>query len=284
MNPLPLDPFSIIAWLTAGGALGGAAEYVRQIVYRDKALRSNSDALSLWPFLVLLLFSAVVGLSGAIAIQFIFVLLQSFKADNTNTNILFLFSISVAAGFGARHILPLLTERLKQQVTGIDQKATDAQREAMEAIDEVREAQFVIHLMHALSPNATASERHEAIEELAPRVQDDPTNRLNTILLGRLYRARKDYQSAINVLDNFLRHKEQQGESRDEDYAAALYNKACYYTLWWDETNDERHKDLALESLSASIEIWPENKNDAKSDPDFKPFEEVEEFNRMVEN
>ena len=128
-----LDPISIFLLLSAGGALGGIAEYLRQIAYRGKGLVTNDHELRSRPVIVLVLTSAVIGLSGAIAIQFIFVLLSSFSAANTAKNIVFLFSISVAAGFGSRRILPLLTERLKKQIEGATEKATEAGQKAAEA-------------------------------------------------------------------------------------------------------------------------------------------------------
>ena len=282
-----LDAFSIFLLVSFGGAIGGTAEYLRQIAYRNRVWVTNSDEVSSVPVMLLLLASAIIGLSGAIAIQFIFVLLGSFSAANTAKNIVFLFSISVAAGFGARIILPRLTERLKKQIEGTDQKATKADQKAMAATDEVREARFVIHLNHALSPNATESERQEAIEQLTARVPSDPTSRLNTILLARLYRARKNYKSAIRVLDNFLQRKEQKGERDDKDYADVLYNKACYYALSYGETDEpakkEEYKQAVLESLARSSEISEENKIDARTDSDFDPLRGDGEFTALIE-
>ncbi len=286
MDPSTLDPFSIITWLIAGGALGGIAEYLRQIAYRGKGLVTNDHELHAVPVILLLLASAVIGLSGAIAIQFIFILLQSFKDENTASNIIFLFSISVAAGFGARSILPLLTKKLEKKIEGADEKATEAGQTATAAKDEAQEAWFFAKIMTALSPVATESERQWGIEELTARLQNVPTHRSYVLWLGRLYRARKDYQSAINVLDDFLRRKEQKNE-RDKDYADVLYNKACYYAVLWEDTTDEtkkgQYKKIALDSLSTSIVISPENKIDAISDPDFKKLKELEEFKQMPE-
>lgn len=286
MDPPPLDPFTIISWLIAGGALGGGAEYLRQIVYRRGALATNSDELSLWPALGLMLISAVIGLSGAIAIQFIFVLLQSFKDDNTTTNILFLFSISVAAGFGARHLLPQLTEGLKKKIEGFDQKVMKVDEKTKEMTNELHEARFTLHLTHALSPSATESERREAIEILTKRIPSDPMNRLNTILLGRLHRAQKNYQSAIDVLDNFLRRKEGKGE-RDKDYEDVSYNMACYYALLHaeaeDEARKEEYKNNALKSLARSFEKSDENKINARTDSDFDSLRNYEDFVTLIE-
>ncbi len=43
-----LDVFSIVEWVSAGGALGGAAEYLRKLTYEkglDRALRETLG----WP-------------------------------------------------------------------------------------------------------------------------------------------------------------------------------------------------------------------------------------------
>lgn len=316
MEPETLDIFFILAWVTFGGALGGIAEYLRQIKYRDQALRTNSDVISPSPFILLLLFSTVIGVAGAIAFQFILILLKSYRDANTPENILFFFAVSVAAGFGARHLLPQITEKLGEQVKnltaetheareqvknlqtetkelaqGTENLAKQAEKAASRAEGAARrgeEAMITTRVLHALTPTVLPGDKKRCIEELTKFLEDEPKHRRFVIYRGRLYRALGDYTTAISTLDKYLNLKTQEGEY-DEHYADVLYNKACYYSLLCGETEEEskkeEYKKLAFESLSTSIDISPENKNDARIDPDFEPLRvrNPEEFETLIQ-
>jgi hypothetical protein len=92
-----LDPILLLVIVACGGAFGGLCD-------------------------LLAIISAGIGAAGAIALQFIFVLLQSFKSAGTTPNIVFLFSISVAAGFGAKRLLPIMTSRLERQIQEVKKR------------------------------------------------------------------------------------------------------------------------------------------------------------------
>lgn len=270
-----LDAYSIFLLLCVGGAIGGIAEYLRQIVYRNKELATNSDKLLLRPAVVLLFSSAIIGLSGALALQFILIWLNAFQDTNDAKTIVFLVSISVAAGFGARILLPEITERLRDQIKKLraetdksTTKAEEAAEKAEVAATEAKKAATITRAVAALTPETPIGDKKSTIKELMPIREKEPKNRVVVILIGRLYRRLKDYPTAISVLDNFLKLKEKDGEE-DKDYADALYNKACYYALLYDDTKKEEYKNMALKSLARSIEISEENEDDAKSDPDF---------------
>ena len=100
-----------------------------------------------------------------------------------------------------------------------------------------------------------------------------------------MYKLQKNYQSAIKICDDFLEHKKLASEL-DKDYADVLYNKACYYALLYDETDEatkkEECKKASLASLSRSIEISPDNKTDAETDQDFNALRSLPEFRDLI--
>lgn len=286
-----LDIFDIIMWVSIGGALGGTAEYLRQIAYRDNEWRTNSDATSLGPGILLALFSAAIGVSGAIGFQFVLILLKSYRDTNTAENILFFLAVSVAAGFGARRLLPAMSESLegkikhvKEETDRVDEKATEATEEAREAerratvaAQEAHKAMITTRAIGALISGAPDGDKKLSIVGLTPLVEKEQRNRHLVIILGRLHRALEDYPTAISVLDKFLNLKERE-EEYDKDYADVLYNKACYQALLYNEAEEvaekEEYKRTALETLARSIELSPENKGDAENDPDLTPLED----------
>lgn len=291
-----LDIFDIIMWVSIGGVLGGIAEYLRRIAYRDGAHRAlviNGHELFQRPFILLLVASAIIGLSGALAFQFILISLKWISLTHTPEDILFLLSVSVAAGFGARILLPEITERLRDQLKKLraetDQlttKAEGAAEKAEAAATEAKQAAIITRAVAALTPGTPVGDKKSSIKELMPIHEKEPKTRRFVILLGRLHRALKDYPTAISVLENFIALKEKDDE-HDDDYAAALYNRACYWRLLWEktteETKKEEYKKMALESLARSIKISEENKADAKSDPDFDKWKNDPEFKKVIE-
>lgn len=309
--PLPADlsTSAVITLISIGGALGGSAEYLRQIAYKDEKLITNGNELLLRPAIILWLSSAAIGVSGAIAFQLIIYMLNAFDDKSTPGNIVYLLSVSVAAGFGARILLPEITERLRDQVKklrtetdGLAQQTNEARdlldnlrtetdeliKETRLAIEESGEARIVSRALNSLLDSGKESERRWCREELTKRVQSNPTNRSYVIPLGRLHRSYKDLKSGLRVLDDFLQSKEQKGE-RDGDYADVLYNKACYLVLSSEDAKDETEKKgflkMGLECLSTSIGLRPENKEDARTEEDFdalRPYAH-DEFNQMVE-
>lgn len=289
MDPPTLAPFSIFLLISVGGAIGGTAEYLRKIAYRKKAWVTNSDEVSSVPVMLLLVTSAIIGLSGALALQFILIWLNAFHDTNETKDIVFLVSISVAAGFGARILLPEITERLRDQVKTLraetdksTTKAEEAAKKAEAAATEAKNSAIITRAVAALTPGTPVGDKKSSIEELMPIHEKEPKNRRFVILIGRLHRALKDYPAGISVLENFIALKEKDGE-HDDDCAAALYNRACYWRLLWGETKKEEYKKMALESLARSIKISEENKTDAKSDPDFDIWEKDDEFKKLTE-
>jgi len=106
-----------------------------------------------------------------------------------------------------------------------------------------------------------ALEAFDKAIELKPDDADVWSNK--GVTLGKLGR----YDEALKAHDKAIELK--------PDLAEAWYNKACAYSRKGDKEN-------ALKNLSKAIDLDAKNKEDAKSDEDFKNLWDDEDFKRIV--
>lgn len=139
----------------------------------------------------------------------------------------------------------------------------------------LRQAVAISEAVVALRPDASSEDRSFAIKRLHRVTDELPRERTAAILLGRLYRREGDWPKAIERLSHFLDAKEQE-EDPDPDYnedrAAALYNRACYYAQIFATAHANEDAENALRDLGESVKIFPGNKAVASSDRDFDPL------------
>jgi len=89
------------------------------------------------------------------------------------------------------------------------------------------------------------------------------------IVLGRLYRALDDYDSAMDVLTKFIANKTKAGQSGDGDTAAAYYNLACYCVRKAETTKKNGQLlDQAKADLEQALKRSDEYFQYAEQDPD----------------
>jgi len=130
----------------------------------------------------------------------------------------------------------------------------------------------LISALTSLEHGATDQDRLGAIDLLLALRGQFATDRKLNLLLGRLYRMNKDFDNAIQALSVFLDEKKKKGEAKDKDYADLLYNRACYHALKAGVLGPDQgaaEREAACKDLVASIELVPENKLEAKGEPDF---------------
>lgn len=317
---------SILLLVVIGGTIGGIAEFCRQLRFSDvQAILSarahkhgvdstgkntvsgadedvstdrsrfsiNETFLAWWHVAPLVITNVIIGICGAIAVQFALVLLRSFRSTGSVDDQIFILSISTAAGFAARRILPSLSDRLESQVaqvrinteeaSRISQEANrlsqEAGKRAQEAGKEADEAVFFAKVQDALKANANPSTRFYCIAKIKKSLQENPLQREYTIMLGRLLRANDNYHGAVEVLENFVAKK----NIEDKDVADVLFNIACYKSQQWDRMGSEQDKKEAVSALVRSIRLSPENVKDAVNDTDIAPIREQEQVRSIID-
>lgn len=290
----------ILAWIVSGGAIGGIIDLAFKLDFeaitekqsnqsvKNRCISYNGVCLGFWAFVGLVAINGLIGAGGAVGLQFILIGVQKFSTETTIENQILLFSIAIVAGFSARRLLPQITNRLARDLDltkkTFEEKSYELEKKAEEVERGAEKgAQKTVNLVRALQSllkGAPASELRWGIEHLTAGVQDDPKVREYAIVLGRLYRKDNNLPSAIDVLTKFLESK---GLEQDQDYADALYNRACYKTLLFGNTKEPQSRIEALKDLEKSINLSPDNKGDARLDEDFKALWKDAEFKRLVE-
>jgi hypothetical protein len=118
--------------------------------------------------------------------------------------------------------------------------------------------------------------RHDAEVKLQVWRRELPDSRRLAILLGRLYKHFRNYEAGIRVLSDAMVERDRKHMLRDIDYAALLYNRACYQALnaeQMERSNASRARTLryqAWKDLNLSIALDPDNHKEAIADPDLQ--------------
>lgn len=157
-----------------------------------------------------------------------------------------------------------------------------AQRADDESKKKADEAAFLADTLDALR-TATRSLENNAPDDNAIRLAVDrsercqkifPTNRTLGILMGRFQRFKYGYDSAINTLNQFVSDWRRSGKPEDKDFAAFLFNLACYKNQKAVSVRlpeeAEKERESAWKDLTSSCELDADNKKEALSDKDLE--------------
>ncbi len=298
--PVPSMDLSLILLLIGiGGALGGAAGFFGRFSLRDGAIvieRADAssdtggagavagyDRVGFGAAVLLTLVSVVIGCAGALAIQFVLVVLDAAKLEASAKHELFVLSISVAAGFGARRLLASLTARLEEQVRRAQITAAEAKQTAETTRRSVaEEAQFTAMVDTALRGHAGPATVAHVVQTLRQRLAQDPTDRNYAAPLGRLLKLQGQIDEALAVTDRFLAAKAARGE-RDLHFGATLYNKACYLAIRYGTNWREADRTDALQALREALALNDSNWDYAAIDEDLLSLRGAPEFAAIME-
>jgi len=136
-------------------------------------------------------------------------------------------------------------------------------------------------------PRAVAVRYIEALKTFLNELGDDPQwslHRRSHLLLAGLYKRIGDLDSAIAVVTAFVNRKKAHNEI-DMHTADALYNRACYEALKFEEATGAKAtewKKRSLADLRESLLISPENAAGSQTDDDFKSLRDDPDFKGIV--
>lgn len=284
-----------ISWIVSGGFFGGLLYCLNRYDIQDEGskicyqgnLVTNKQVFSL------ALINSILGIGGAFSVLLILITLDKFDfLDDSIQNQLFLFTISVVSGYGGRRFLNIVTSKLEKQIdeaNKISQEAKEeskiAKEESKVAIEEATESLILTKAISTLDDASSDTDRNNAIKDLYPLLEINPTDRTLNLIAGRLLRRNKEYSTAIQLLTTYLDKKIKLKEL-DNDYADLIYNRACYRVLLANDveksSGSEKLIQLALADLKESSKISPENAIDATKDSDFSSIYNNAEFIKLT--
>jgi hypothetical protein len=276
--------FSEVILITAiGGAFGGFVEMLSSIKLTDGQFKIWNELLRWSKFWRLVLIQFLLGICGAMAVIFVFSSTTWFPQNDTTQTKLWLLTLSVVAGFGARRFLPIVTKRLEAKINDLEDKI-DREREDTALNfqkDHIRAA--VSRALAVLAPNVvtTKTEIHAQLLELQEILTKYPTERSVVIVAGRLCRTNEEWNEAISLHSTFIAHKEKRGEL-DVDYADVLYNRACYRCKSGGPNPPQNTLERGLKDIELSVKFSPTNLNAVHEDDDFSNWRENEAFKNLI--
>ncbi len=140
-----------------------------------------------------------------------------------------------------------------------------------------------------VDPRVVVHLQQESVNRLLElRHGNYPTDEFVNLRLARLYRILKQLPSAERALTSFIERKKSSGEGDDLVIEKAYYNRACYRSLQWAATTEQKEKDRIAagieEDLREAIGLSQENKQIANGDSDFEAVKNEPWFQRLVTN
>ncbi len=172
--------------------------------------------------------------------------------------------------------------RVEASVTKLEARITSEKKETEDNLDTLLEyASVVAHaaVVLSLAPSTDVKEtekQNKKRREVVRRLQDlqtrVPTLRTLAIFISRLYRALGEFPTAIKFLDRTIAKRDELQMNQDSDYAALLYNKACYLNLQARRTRaGEEQENLRADAWSAlqkCVQINQLDRSEAQDDED----------------
>lgn len=289
-NAEPLRLGLILALLSAGGAVGGFLELIRNLKFQDSGFSLDGQKLSWLQFFGLFLIEGILGIGGALAVTLVMLLARQFPTQASTQPELVLLTLYVVAGFAGRRILPIVSRGLEQKLEEATRVANEAKKKAQDATKLASATEPLTAALALLrEPKSAAEERMESMRELELVFDADRNNRKVAIILGRLHEespqleedGTKRLTAAINVLSKFLDAKKA-AAAEDIDYAAGLYNRACYRMRLYEMSGNLADRESGYRDLERSVEIDPANKDEAKVDAYFPSVRNDERFKKIT--
>ena len=237
-----------------------------------------------------LLVAALYGIGGALILGIVSALDGKFD-DFTQTRRIYFALLSVAAGFAGLQLLMLFRRRLLKEVEDAveaetlkahkkieEETARQVQRESKirDVIDSLTDA--LDNLPEEKDSKDDPEYRSLAFaakREATQILLEVPTHRRVVILLGRLEREISGYPEAISILTKAIVAWKRSKQPFEANYAALLFNRACYKNRLAEEFSKvsnsvqaEEKRGEAWTDLSEACELDENNKEEAKDDPD----------------
>lgn len=276
--------WGITGTLALFGAFGGILAALSAVTLEqiwEEGVKSFGNSKRLW---ACILISSLQGIGGAL----VFGGLAAFDGKLTLSDyftqkyMVYAF-LSIATGFAGHKFLLVVSQKLTKDVEETIGKKTEKMRKQLEEQAEKhgKLIEAVTTLTAALrEPDEPAghfqSVAQEAMKKAEAATQLFPTDRQLGILTGRLLRRLEGYDAAISILSQFISGFKREGKANSADFAALLYNRACYKNRKAEEAQIRGEADVekirseAWEDLKNSCALDLTNKEEAQNDPDLQ--------------
>jgi tetratricopeptide (TPR) repeat protein len=227
----------------------------------------------------------VLGIGGAFAVMLAIISASRYKDEATASNLLFLTSVCLVAGFVGERLLTAVARRVEDQIAAVDKKVDEKTEETQQYVKVQSNILAALQSLSTRNYEPTTISQHIKDLESGRQQPQFRLDRTLNIVLARLYAdGRQDYDKAIAVLKEFIQEKTKQAPA-DVNVADAYFNIACYLVRKIKATPSGDTADLrkqALEALAQSVRITPQNAQDAPHDEDLEFFLGDPDFKKIA--
>ena len=293
----PPGPSVPTLWNMAGlvalfGAFGGVVAALSEIPLRqirDQGIKIFGGVAVFWSCIVI---SCLQGIAGALAFAGVSALDGKFDVLTQSKEVTFTL-LSVATGFAGHKFLLLISRRLTKDIQDEIEQKTEKVRAALaeEAQKRTNLSAASTALIAAIAA-ADGSDQHlfkstadEALKKAGLAFKDFPCERSLGILWARLEQRRNGYDSAIDILTKFIAGCRRNNQASGSDYAALLFNRACYRNRRAEQLEENhdaggasKYRTEAWDDLNKSCQEDFTNKEEAYTDPDLKSLTNHQDF------
>jgi hypothetical protein len=236
--------------------------------------------------------SVAIGAAGAIAFIFFIVAVGGLTTFQALAEQLRFIAVCVIAGFGARSLLPRMVGHLEKQVeqaktdaVEAKTKAETASEAARAAIEKVEEVNLNMKLLEAAHPKAPPNLWKESLALAQVAMLEGTAKPVIWINAARVQRWHGSYTEAIKTLTDAINRFESGRLQQDKNYAAAYYNRACYYEQLYKTGDDPEGRNKALRDVEAALRVSHHRESDIaemRVDDDLAEVVMLPEFETIV--
>lgn len=175
---------------------------------------------------------------------------------------------------GQVHKAQALVATLEQEIKDINERQDALERKKNE--EYIKIAALLAYGFYTSHKDINPASRRDALNQLKRVLPKIPYSRRVGILVGRLHAFFGEYKEAIEVLNGVMRQRDELKYTPDEDYAALLYNCACYLNLRANKATTPEEltmvagwREESWTKLKLSVSFDEENYDQATKESDF---------------
>lgn len=268
---MTLDFWTVTYFIAFFGFFGGVVSFIAFCIYSADGGFRDEFRTTPWPALLFGIFSGVVGIAGALAIQVLLVGMRFYDKDKpTASDFIYLAAICLIGGFAARSFLSQVTQmfakQIEQQVKEVKQTA-----ERAEDLSEKQMRQFVVLAStHEKSPPEVLEYIVRTADLALKKTPNDP---MFLITKGAALKRLGKVKEAIETITPYI-EANLSASKADKYISTAFFNRACYRALLG-------KVGPALEDLKRALELSEnveDDKRGAAEDEDFVSLKDNPQF------
>lgn len=271
-----MNLFGALLAICVSGAFGGVTSYLVHHAFDENGKhRIRGDFINPFERKIPILTNALIGISGAISLQTIILSTRIYDtADGQSvgfvSNYIFIISMSLVGGFGARVFLTKISSALEKKLADLERQ----NREAKETIKELKADRGLKSIATNLKEYLNDKENKNNLQYAAlmseKEIESNPKYWEFYFIKSRAHKLLGQFSRAIDTLNEYVEIRGAVKE-KDQILCTAYYNLACYCCGLFGESRDPAHRLHAIQYFSLSLKYSNQTDVDilfARSDSD----------------